>query len=213
MATKKTLKQTSTAKSPKKRPTVKEKPIAKKQPARKAISTKKTSKKTSPLLVAGVLAIVIFGAMAVVLSLSSSSSSGPVMQLETARNSIKVGDHFRVGVYSDSQDVNVNAVQASVTYPADHVEFADVVDNDASSYPIRANQSVESGKIEITKGVIGGVTNKALVSEIEFVAKQPGSVTIAYDKQGTVLLKSDGSSNILKDNSFKQITIEVSDAN
>lgn len=161
--------------------------------------------------VAGLIVVVII-VLAVFASYSlRTAPAKATMELQLSSTRVAVGERFKVAVYTNSSDTNVNAVQATVSYPTDLLEFADV-NNESSGYPIKANQVTQAGSIEITKGVIGGVTGRTLVSEIEFVARKSGKIKIGYDREGTVLLASANSSNILKSNSFKQVTVEVENA-
>lgn len=139
---------------------------------------------------------------------SKKSESNVHMMLESDKTIAYSGDIVTIKVYADSAATNVNAVQAAVKYPSDILEFKEV-DAANSGYPIQAYQSTDDGKIEVVRGVVGGVSNKQLVAELKFVAKAAGNAQLTFDKDGTILVDSTTNKNILEKSSFNDSTIEV----
>lgn len=220
MPTKKTVKKTASSKS---RPAQKSKTsrTVRKTSAKKAAPSKSVTRWIKAnIAVVAVVVIVALLAGAWVLgnknddqgNVASGSNSDASMRLVGPVHTPKIGEAFTVSIYADSKATNVNAVQATLVYPSDVLSLQSVK-GDSSAYPIDAHQSVDDGRVEIVRGVIGGVTDDKKVSDVVFVAKKAGNVSLEYDEKGTLLLSSASNVNILGGNSFNNTKFEVTNGN
>lgn len=132
----------------------------------------------------------------------------PRMMLKASADTVRVGEQFSVKVYADSNAVSVNAVQASVNFSPDVMELR-AVQSGASHYPIDAYQQQRKDTVEIARAVPGGVTGEKLVSELQFVARKKGEYTIKLLPSSSALVESRTNTNILDNDNFSNIKIEV----
>lgn len=195
---------------------------AKKSSPKKAAPTKRSTPKkktetsyTKSLFIAIVIAVVGIGTIFFISKRSDNQSTSTIsatgnaaLTLESSAPSVAVGQKVHVLVYSNSKDENANAVQAYVTYPSEQLKLVSI-NSDKSAYPIKASETSSNNTIQISRGVIGGLTGKQLVTDIEFVAVAPGKAKFGYDQSNSVLVSSVSNKNIVGANGLNTTNIEV----
>lgn len=130
------------------------------------------------------------------------------MYIESDNPIINKGDKLYIKLYSDSNDVSVNAVQSAISYPTELLRL-DEIKSANSDYPVDAYQNTSGNEVTVVRGVVGGVKDKKLVSELEFTALSSGVASIAFNKYNTALVDATTNSNVLKDNSYNNLIVEV----
>lgn len=194
-------------------------PIKKAAPKNSTVRKSKASsnKSTKNILILVVLIILAIGGAMLFFNKSDSSTSNSsaatatgkaTMSLSSSTSSVAIGDKVHVKLYSDSKDVRNNAVQAVIKYPSDRLQLVKI-DSDSSAYPIKAVEKSSEGTVTVSRGVIGGVINKQLVTDMEFVAKSAGNAEISYDKSETFLVSAETNKNILSSGGYETTTVEV----
>ena len=87
------------------------------------------------------------------------SKTGASFYLTTASKDVKQGAEFTFDVWSDSQEENVNAVQANINYPADKFDFVKV-DGSGSAFELEAQATGGDGQVQIGRAHIGDLRGK-----------------------------------------------------
>lgn len=139
---------------------------------------------------------------------NQASSTNATLSLVSSASSVAVGDKIHLQLFSDSKDVKNNAVQAVIKFPSKNLQLVKI-SSDNSAYPIKATETSTADSITISRGVIVGIINKQLVTDMEFVAKESGDAEFSYDKSQTFLVSSDTNKNLLNNDSFETTNIEV----
>jgi hypothetical protein len=193
----------------------------KKSPKVKAQSSSKTIKTTGlfsnkNILIMVAAALLIIGMLLLIPKKSETTtpvadvepSGGGIISLVSESDSVAVGDKIKVKLFSNSGDIKNNAVEATIEYPEEILELSKI-NSDTSAYPIKAQETITKGKATISRGVIGGVSEKQLIAELEFTAKASGSAKVSFNELGTVLLSAETNKNILNKTGFESASIEV----
>jgi hypothetical protein len=148
--------------------------------------------------------IIFFGTLLLTLSfvyLIPSIASAAILSISTDKTSFSVGDQFSVQVSVDSEEVGINGVQATVSFPKDILEVqktdkTDSVFNLWLQDPIFSN---DNGNISFTGVGTAGFSGPSLkVIKIFFKVKGAGKVDLVFtdsavtanDGSGTNVLSS-----------------------
>lgn len=184
----------------------------------RAKTVKKANKSSNLSVLLILLAVVVIGALAFWLlskpsgsndkQSATSASTNASLSLVSSTSSVAVGDKVHVQLFSDSKDIKNNAVQALIKFPSKNLQLVKI-NSDASAYPIKASEKSTSDTVTVSRGVISGVINKQLVTDMEFVAKESGNAEITYDKSQSFLISSETNKNLLNNDGFVTTNIEV----
>lgn len=136
---------------------------------------------TSLLVGFGVLALSIFCA---------SKTFAATLTLLPSDTDLEVGDTFDVAVVLDTEDVDVNAIEIEIEFPADKLQVVSP-NTGRSVIEIWAGQlrfNNKLGLIEMRGGIPGGLNIKnGLVTTIQFRVRSSGSAAIQFTSKTTVL--------------------------
>lgn len=140
------------------------------------------------VLFAGIGAFFIFNSSA------ASEKPAPVasvkMWLVPAAQTATVGSMSTLEIWEDSANEPVNAVQASLSFPADRVAYSGV-DAAGSSFGVSAQSTAEGGKVTIVRGSTEPLRGKQLVARVNFKMQARGTVKIDLTNQSQILRSSD----------------------
>lgn len=170
------------------------------------------------LLLFGFLALGFFSALAIMGTNDSKTekinptvsvnSIQPNIFLSSPANSVIPGQNFSVSIKENSSKQNVNAVQATVSFPSDLLDVVSV-DSSESNFKINVFESTQKGKITVTRGQIGGLMGEALIAKVNFRAKASGKATIKFEND-TALMSSTTNTNILNSSSnLKEMNLTI----
>lgn len=114
-----------------------------------------------------------------------------------------VGDVVVLQIRANSGTEPVNAVQASLTYPATVLEFV-ALDTSQSAFAIEAQSSQTTGSVTVVRAVSGGaeLTGEQPVATISFRVIQKAEATIQFDAT-TALVSASTNQNILTTSNSK----------
>ena len=134
-----------------------------------------------------------------VLFITPLASNSASVSLYLTNNSFKVGDQFTTSLKIDSESVNINAGQATITYPTDILE-AISVDKTNSIFAFWLEEPIIDnaiGKISFIGGATGGYSGGSLqVLNITFKARKSGRAVL--NLIDSAVTTSDGSgTNVL----------------
>lgn len=126
------------------------------------------------------------------------------------KNNITENQTFTVSVYTDTQGVNINAIEGLITFPKDLLRV-ESVNNNGSIFSIWTEQptfSNTNGAISFNGGVPapGYIGTKGKVMSILFKAEKPGTAQINFSSAG--IYANDGvGTNVISDKNG--ITINI----
>ena len=154
------------------------------------------------LVLVAILTIGICGGYVVNSSQAEKNKSQPVVDsssasiyLTPANQNISNNQSFSVAVKANSGATNVNAVQATISYPSNIVEVVSI-STENSAYKLDVISSNSNGKITIARGQIGGITGDNIVANITFKSKSTGKATLKFINE-TALVDSKTNKNII----------------
>ena len=141
-------------------------------------------------------------------STSQNVKKSPSMYLLPADSNVSKGQTFTLQLKANSVSTSVNAVQATLSYPAQMLDLVSINHKD-SAYKIDAVEQSGNGKIVIARGQIGGLTGDNLVASITFKAKNAaGTANIQFVNE-TSLLSSSTNTSIVSLENAKQATVKI----
>ena len=129
----------------------------------------------------------------------SAQAAGASLMFSPLSESFTVGDNIQVEVRVDTDGTPVNAVQATVYFPADNLEALNISKNNAvfSLWPVEPVFDNLNGMIYFVGGLPHpGFSNGENIITIEFKVKKEGSVKLTFDK-AEVLADDGEGTNIL----------------
>jgi len=154
------------------------------------------------LALVAILTIGVFGGYVVNNSQAERNKSQPVVNsssasiyLTPANQNVSNNQLFSVAVKANSGATNVNAVQATISYPSNIVEVVSI-STENSAYKLDVIKSNSNGKITIARGQIGGITGDNIVANITFKSKSTGKATLKFINE-TALINSNSNKNII----------------
>jgi hypothetical protein len=113
---------------------------------------------------------------------------------------LEAGKVVKVGIYEDSGEETVNAVQVAVKYPSDKLTFKSL--EPGSAFPVQAvTDTATPGLIRFAQNVQDNsktAKGKQLIANVEFTVTgkaSPGDVTI--DREFSLVVRSTDNKNIL----------------
>ncbi|MDP3004286.1 MAG: cohesin domain-containing protein [Candidatus Azambacteria bacterium] len=110
----------------------------------------------------------------------------------TKTQEIKVNQSFEVGVFINTDNEEINAIEGKVIFPQDLLEIKKINDgNSIINFWIEKPKSATEGQIAFSGIVPGGYNDsKGLILSIVFLAKKEGSGAIEFS--GVKALRNDG---------------------
>lgn len=138
---------------------------------------------------------------------NNQTESGPSLSFSPANQSVKTGETLTLAIWEDSGDVEINAVQAKISYPTDKFEFVGISTTN-SAFEVEAQSSDTDGEIVIARGHVGKLTGRQLVVTIELKAKEiAGAANISF-AEGTHLLNATDNQDVLSSKQTGVYTVE-----
>jgi hypothetical protein len=117
------------------------------------------------------------------------------VKLVPSSTSVAPNQDFTVEVRMNSGTVEVNAIQADFSYPADKLQFVSI-DGTGSAFTTEAPSTGAAGKVSIARGNIQPVSGDKLVAKVTFKALAAGSAQLSF-VNGTALLKASDNTDII----------------
>lgn len=134
--------------------------------------------KKNPLLVA-------ISLIACLVLVPAGLASAATINLAPNISSVSKGSIVSVGIYENSGGEPVNAARATLSYPANLLDFVSV--SNSSAFSIVAANSGGGGTVQVDRGALPAVTGRQLIATVNFRAKTDvGSAAITVTS-GSVL--------------------------
>ena len=156
-----------------------------------------------------------FGFAMLLLLSAPALTRAATFDLTSDKDTFVVGDTFSVDVKINSEDVGINAAQASIKFPQDLVEVASV-DRGSSALnfwlqgPDYAN---DVGTVSFIGGTLGGISGKALeVVHLTFKVKGAGSVGIFFSDGAVTASDGSGTNVLTQMNGLKLTSVTAQNA-
>ncbi len=137
------------------------------------------------------------------------SAKAATINLVTSQNIFNIGDKFSVDVKIDSENAGVNAVQATIKFPADilSVTSTDKTNSVFNFWLQDPTVNNNAGTVTFVAGATVGFTGKSLEAfRIFFVVKGAGQANISLT-DGAITASDGSGSNVLTAMNGLQITI------
>ena len=113
------------------------------------------------------------------------------VSFDTKTQEIKVNQLFEVGVFINTDEESINAIEGKITFPQDLLEVKKVNDGNSIINFWIEKPKIESGQIVFSGIVPGGYTDdQGLILSITFLAKKEGSGMIKFGE--VKALRNDG---------------------
>ena len=132
----------------------------------------------------------------------SNQAHAAILRIEPQRGIFDVGSTFTAGIYIDTEGETINAIETSISYPADKLQI--VSPSSGSSIieiyttPPRVNN--QQGRLDLAGGITGGAQVKAgLVATITFRVNAVGAASLQFLDNSKVLLHNGQGTNVLRD--------------
>ncbi len=134
----------------------------------------------------------IFGIVLAIVLFSPLQSLAADMSFVADKESFPENEEFLVKVYVDSKDATINALEGSVIFSPDFLEFKELREgNSVVNFWVEKNADNSSGQFSFSGITPGGFSGpQSFVFSLVFKAKKIGSSTLAFDK--LQLLQNDG---------------------
>ncbi len=145
----------------------------------------KHTKHRSLLFLLGLAATVLFSLW------STTKTEAATMFIDPATGQYQVGDTFQVSILLDTENQEINTIEASLLFPADKLQIVSPTAGSSIiniyTTPPRFNNL--TGRIDVAGGIPGGVkTGKGLITTITFKARASGSTNIRFLDNSKALL-------------------------
>ena len=114
------------------------------------------------------------------------------VSFDTKSQDIKVNQLFEVGVFINTDDESINAIEGKIIFPQDLLEIKKINDgNSIINFWIEKPKSATGGQIAFSGIVPGGYNDsRGLIFSITFLAKKEGGGAIEFS--GVKALRNDG---------------------
>jgi hypothetical protein len=173
-----------------------------------------TNKNVNKIIIVVCLLIIVGGAIYLLAKGSDSSTSTTKVSSSNAKmfitpqsKQVSQGTELTVKIEADSEDKNVNTVEADVSYPVKYFEF-ESIDEAGSAFPVGVQGDAKDGVITIVRGSTKPVKGKILVGTIKLQVKdQAGSTQLDFTKD-TKLFSSTTNKDILAKTSGATVTVK-----
>ena len=115
-------------------------------------------------------------------------SAEGTLYLSPASKTVNVGSNFTIAIRIDSNEININAVQANLSYPTGKLDFVSI-DTSTSAFNVPMQETGGGGSVKIARMVIpNSIKGDKLVANVTFKAKSAGTATVSF-VSGTVVVK------------------------
>ena len=133
-------------------------------------------------------------------------SAEGTLYLSPASKTVNVGSNFTIAIRVDSKGININAVQANLSYPTSKLDFVSI-DGSESAFNFPLEETGGGGIVKIGRIVLPDpVKGDRFVANVTFKAKSSGTATVSF-ASGTVVLKSSDNSVLTTTKSGGSYTI------
>lgn len=176
---------------------------------KKSIKKSNTKQKNWPIVAAIVAGFAVIGTYLILQAGAAPKSQAAVaLSLSPASQRVKVGQNLDVDIKVNTNGQAVNAVQASLSYPADKLEFVSV-DNSGSAFDVTAFTSGGDGSVTIARGASTAVNSiSAQIATVQFrTLASTRKATVSFKTTSAVIRASDNI-NILTKMISGQYTIQ-----
>ncbi|MDP2648036.1 MAG: cohesin domain-containing protein [Candidatus Yanofskybacteria bacterium] len=149
-----------------------------------------------------VLVLVIFSFLSLLLfeETYAQEGGGAILLINPRSGSFTEGSTFETSLFIDTGNVNVNAVEVSLKFPADLLQVVDVSTGQSifSVWNAPPELSNTAGRVTFTGGIIPGInTSNGLISTVKFRVRAPGQAVISFLDTSKVLAEDGKGTNIL----------------
>lgn len=115
-------------------------------------------------------------------------SAEGTLYLSPASKTVNVGSNFTIAIRVDSKGININAVQANLSYPTSKLDFVSI-DTSTSAFNVPMQETGGGGLVKIARMVIpDSIKGDKLIANVTFKAKSSGTATVSF-ASGTVVVK------------------------
>jgi len=123
----------------------------------------------------------------------------------TKTQEMKAGQSFEVGVFINTDNEEINAIEGKIVFPQDLLEIKKINDgNSIINFWIEKPKSVSDGQITFSGIVPGGYNDKqGLIFSVTFLAKKDGTGAIEFNGIKTLLNDGKGTEAPLTTSNFQ----------
>jgi len=119
---------------------------------------------------------------------SPSIVEGAILYLVPESQTENLDDNFLAEIKLDTEGEEINALGASLTFPADSLEFIDFSKGDSILSLWVQNPSIIEGTISFSGGVPGGFKGEGRIGRVIFKGKKEGKAIVNFKEDCSVLL-------------------------
>jgi len=159
--------------------------------------------KANVIIIVVCLVVIIIAGLAIALRKNSSTSTSvnpnsPVsLYLSPAKQTINGGADISVGVWANTNDKDVTAVQANLTYPSDMFEFVSI-DSSGSAFALDAQSKGGDGKVSIARANTQPVSGNVEVAIVKLHALDKTGPAKVEFASGSAMVDSTTNKNVLE---------------
>lgn len=121
-------------------------------------------------------------------------SATGTLYLSPASKTVNVGAKFTVAIRVNSGVVNVNAVQANLSYPTGKLNFVSI-SVAGSAFEQQYQNTGGGGSVKIARATVTPVKGDKLIASVTFKAKKASTASISF-ASGTAVVKSSDSKEL-----------------
>lgn len=123
--------------------------------------------------------------------LQGGTPKGAKLYITPASGALTNGNTLVITIREDSGGDPVNAVQASLTYPAARLQFQSI-STASSAFTTTAQSTGGSGSVDIGVALLGSsVTGNRIVATVTFTIISTGSAAITFDPESGIARSTD----------------------
>ncbi len=132
--------------------------------------------------------------IALIFILSAKNAEASNLYLIPNPQNLKIGDKTQVTIKLNTQEENVNALAANLSFNADKLEVEAI--NTTNVFPILAEQAIEGNLIRLAQGSVNPISGDVSIATITFKVKGSGSANLSF-KEGSAAPRFTDSSDSL----------------
>lgn len=133
-------------------------------------------------------------------------SAEGTLYLSPTSKTVNVGSNFTVAIRVDSKGININAVQANLSYPTSKLDFVSI-SAAGSAFPVQLENSGGGGSVRIARMNPTPVKGDNLIASVTFKAKNAGTATVSF-ASGTAVVKSSDNKELITTKNGGSYTIK-----
>jgi hypothetical protein len=110
------------------------------------------------------------------------------------RKAIDIGGSQEVVLRLNTDNEQINALSAYITYPSDKISVA--IENTSSQFPVVAESNASEGHVGISVGSFDAIKGDVAVATLKITGKQEGSATLSFTSESAVTRYEDSSDSL-----------------